>query len=187
MQWKKCPYCGENITFVAKKCKYCGEWINGTASVNPVPQYEYEQAETNIKEEKTTQPNNQWRVTKQCPFCCQKVPINAKKCQYCGEWIEEKEQKQQKENSVYKVSQFIIGTIVVIIGVLLECATNGGGAGMVFALFAFIILGIYFLPATIADSKHHKNTTAIFVVNLFFGWTFIGWVAALVWAVTEER
>lgn len=24
---KKCPYCGEDILFVAKKCKHCGEWL----------------------------------------------------------------------------------------------------------------------------------------------------------------
>lgn len=28
-------------------------------------------------------------------------------------------------------------------------------------------------------------TAAIFVVNLFLGWTLIGWVVALAWAVTK--
>lgn len=45
------------------------------------------------------------------------------------------------------------------------------------------ILGIYFLPS-IVGSRHH-NAGAIFVLNLFLGWTFLGWVIALVWACTK--
>ena len=77
--------------------------------------------------------------------------------------------------------------MIVIIGALLECATNGGGAGLFFALIAAVAMGIYFLPTTIADEKRHKNTTAIFIVNLFFGYTVIGWVIALIWALTEDH
>lgn len=47
-----------------------------------------------------------------------------------------------------------------------------------------LIFCIYFLPAIIGNKK--KNNTAIFVLNLFLGWTFIGWVIALVWATTKD-
>ncbi len=50
-----------------------------------------------------------------------------------------------------------------------------------------IFLFIYFLPAYIANKKKKKNTGAIFVLNLFLGWTFIGWIIALVWAVAYEE
>jgi len=49
--------------------------------------------------------------------------------------------------------------------------------------FAFLIL-IYFLPSIIGHNKH--NAAGIFLVNLFLGWTFIGWVVALFWACTAE-
>ncbi|MDQ0393127.1 superinfection immunity protein [Labrys monachus] len=47
-----------------------------------------------------------------------------------------------------------------------------------------IILLFYFLPWVIALLRGHRNSTAIFVLNLFLGWTFIGWVVALVWSFT---
>jgi hypothetical protein len=43
---------------------------------------------------------------------------------------------------------------------------------------------VYFFP-TIVGLRHH-NSTAIFLLNLFLGWTFVGWVVALVWAATRR-
>jgi hypothetical protein len=42
-----------------------------------------------------------------------------------------------------------------------------------------ILLGLYFLPAIVAASRHTHNATGIFMLNLFLGWTGIGWVIAL--------
>ena len=52
-------------------------------------------------------------------------------------------------------------------------------------LFSFFIFTIYFLPFLIALIRNHTDSTAIFVLNLFLGWTFFGWVVALVWAVKK--
>ena len=54
----------------------------------------------------------------------------------------------------------------------------------VIALILIAIFG-YFLPWIVANARQHYNSGAIFVVNLFFGWSLIGWVVALVWAVTK--
>ncbi len=43
---------------------------------------------------------------------------------------------------------------------------------------------LYFLPTIIARRK--ANALAIFVFNLFFGWSGIGWIAALIWACTKD-
>ena len=51
-------------------------------------------------------------------------------------------------------------------------------------IFLMIVFGIYFLPAIVAKDK--KDRKAIMVLNFFLGWTLIGWVAALIWAVKEE-
>jgi Superinfection immunity protein len=50
-------------------------------------------------------------------------------------------------------------------------------AFIICALMVTII--VYFLPALVAHYRCHNHTMAIFVTNLFLGWTFLGWVAAL--------
>jgi len=47
-----------------------------------------------------------------------------------------------------------------------------------------IALALYFLPSIIAGVRDHRNGASIAVLNLFLGWTFIGWVVALVWSLS---
>ncbi|HHM5667163.1 superinfection immunity protein [Pseudomonas aeruginosa] len=58
-------------------------------------------------------------------------------------------------------------------------------------LLGFVLLAggvvLYFLPAVIAENRKHHNKGAITVLNLLLGWTFVGWVAALVWAASATR
>jgi ABC-type sugar transport system permease subunit len=56
-----------------------------------------------------------------------------------------------------------------------------------FAVLITLLSIFYFLPFAIAFNKKRANTGAIFALNLFLGWTLIGWVVALVWALKEER
>lgn len=50
------------------------------------------------------------------------------------------------------------------------------------ALLVIFVLAFYFLPAIVAYSRGHKQATPIYLTNLFFGWTVIGWMIALIWA-----
>jgi TM2 domain-containing membrane protein YozV len=45
---------------------------------------------------------------------------------------------------------------------------------------------LYFLPSIVGAARGKRNAGAIFALNLFTGWTFIGWIIALVWALTYE-
>lgn len=54
-------------------------------------------------------------------------------------------------------------------------------------LFIFIGIIIYFIPTSVAQNKEHPQTSAILILNLFLGWTFLGWVIALVWACTNPE
>ena len=35
--------------------------------------------------------------------------------------------------------------------------------------------------------KKDKNTIIIILINLFFGWTFIGWIGVLIWIINENK
>ena len=51
-----------------------------------------------------------------------------------------------------------------------------------------IIVGaiIYFTPSILALLRGKKNTIAIMALNLFLGWTLIGWVVSLVWSLSSN-
>lgn len=52
-----------------------------------------------------------------------------------------------------------------------------------FALLPIALLVcLYFLPSIVAKSRNNPQTEAIFVANLFFGWTLVGWALCMVWA-----
>jgi Superinfection immunity protein len=62
-------------------------------------------------------------------------------------------------------------------------SSQGGGIG---ALLIFIIIA-YFIPTVIAVLRKHKDGPAIFAVNLFFGWSVVGWFIAFIWALSDPR
>lgn len=50
--------------------------------------------------------------------------------------------------------------------------------------FGLIGLGVYFLPTILAAVRHTKSILGIVLLNIFAGWTFVGWIIALVWSLT---
>jgi hypothetical protein len=65
-----------------------------------------------------------------------------------------------------------------------------GGRMILGHLFFFPLLGfpllMYFLPSIIALARSKRDTLAIFLLNLFLGWSVIGWFVALVWAAKSD-
>ena len=58
---------------------------------------------------------------------------------------------------------------------------SGMAVGTVIFVSIFGIL-LYFVPSFVAWKRKHRQLVPIIFVNVFFGWSLIGWVAALVWA-----
>jgi hypothetical protein len=54
-----------------------------------------------------------------------------------------------------------------------------------FPIFGFGFV-MYFLPSIIAFARSKRDTTAILLLNIFLGWSVIGWIVALVWAVKTD-
>jgi Superinfection immunity protein len=55
--------------------------------------------------------------------------------------------------------------------------------GLLILLWVTILgLLLYMLPAVIAFGRNHQHRVPILLTNLFFGWTFVGWVGSLVWS-----
>ena len=48
---------------------------------------------------------------------------------------------------------------------------------------AILLLFLYFVPTGLAKPRDRKM---VFVINLFLGWTLIGWVVALAFAVRAQ-
>jgi len=57
-----------------------------------------------------------------------------------------------------------------------------------FFFFPFFGLStvMYFLPSIIALARSKRDLLAIFLLNLFLGWSVIGWIVALVWAAKSD-
>lgn len=58
---------------------------------------------------------------------------------------------------------------------------NSPIAGFVLLVVAFVA---YFLPTFIASKRNHPSGNGIGLLNIFLGWTGIGWLAALIWSVS---
>ena len=58
---------------------------------------------------------------------------------------------------------------------------NGTGLGVI------PVFALYFFPAILAVVQRRRQANAIFVLNLFLGWTVIGWIGALVWSAVKDQ
>lgn len=51
----------------------------------------------------------------------------------------------------------------------------------------YLALSLYFIPFIIAGLRRHQSWMAVGALNVFLGWTFLGWIAALVWSLTGVK
>jgi len=58
---------------------------------------------------------------------------------------------------------------------------------IIIVLLILIIIPLYFIPTFVASSRKKTNLGAIFTLNLFLGWSLIGWVVTLVWALSNNE
>jgi hypothetical protein len=49
-----------------------------------------------------------------------------------------------------------------------------------------LVVALYMLPTIIAKDRRHRNVLPIALVNIFAGFTLLGWFAAFVWSLTAD-
>jgi hypothetical protein len=59
----------------------------------------------------------------------------------------------------------------------------GSIGGLVLIIFA---IACYFVPTIVAMIRGVPNTGSVAVINIFLGWTFLGWVVALAMAMRSR-
>ncbi len=66
---------------------------------------------------------------------------------------------------------------------MLIASSSGAGAALL-----IVVVGacFYFLPTIVAVARKVPNIGSVVVINLFLGWTFIGWVVALAMAARSR-
>ncbi|MBK7037388.1 MAG: superinfection immunity protein [Bacteroidetes bacterium] len=52
-------------------------------------------------------------------------------------------------------------------------------------LLIIIVVAFYFLPSIMAYRKSFFGQ--VFLLNLLLGWTVLGWIIAIIWAVKVEK
>ena len=65
----------------------------------------------------------------------------------------------------------------------------GTALSIAFSFWLFVMtcaVGMYFLPTIIAVVCHRRNAVLVAIVNTLLGWSFVGWIVALVMAVSRE-
>ena len=55
-----------------------------------------------------------------------------------------------------------------------------------FLILTVVAFMLYFLPSIVAYNRSKRNTAGIVILNLLLGWTCLGWIAALIWAVCQD-
>ena len=48
--------------------------------------------------------------------------------------------------------------------------------------FHMLLLLLYFVPTFCACLRHIKTPQGPILLNIFLGWTVLGWIGALIWA-----
>jgi uncharacterized protein with PQ loop repeat len=64
-----------------------------------------------------------------------------------------------------------------------RCST----AHVVVAWVVAVLTGFYMLPWAIAATRNRRNVASVALIDLFLGWSLIGWVVALVMACGSDQ
>jgi thiosulfate reductase cytochrome b subunit len=65
-----------------------------------------------------------------------------------------------------------------------DTVSTSSSAGAVAMFLVFAVL--YLLPSLVAAMRGVRRAAGLSILNLLLGWTVLGWIGALIWAVQAE-
>ena len=68
--------------------------------------------------------------------------------------------------------------------ILIAAGQTAGSTGAIVIGIGFLF---YFIPTIVAYAVQSEHDGIVTAVNLFLGWTGVGWVVALCWALASPR
>jgi Superinfection immunity protein len=78
----------------------------------------------------------------------------------------------------------MIHVLLAASGLATSSGRAGGGLLFFFILFVCGVIG-YVIPGIIASLRQHRNSVAIWALTILAGWTFLGWLIAFIWSLTN--
>jgi len=108
------------------------------------------------------------------PRGCGCVPVRPRQALYISE-------RPSRERSRARAA-LAITVLFVLIAILARTAEI-----LIFIPIFLVGILVYIAPTLVAQHRGHPAVHAIFILNLFGGWTFIGWLGAMVWANTPIK
>jgi hypothetical protein len=113
----------------------------------------------------------------QCPNCNQQTRLLLS--------IPSKQPKNSaiQSNLLIKAAWIVGSIFLVFVGYAFSTISNFE-TGETAACIGFFSIPLYFVPTVVGWGK--KNCVAIFILNAVLGWTFLGWLGALIWAASKD-
>ncbi len=123
--------------------------------------------------------------TKDCRFCGETVKYVAVLCWRCKSDLSVKPGRTLLANSVAISAGFIFLVGFVIMPMLLMCILSPM-AGLCTLVACILFAPLYFVPALVALIAGKRHQLPIFLLNVCLGWTILGWVGSLIWALVAK-